>query len=518
MESNAGAIAISEARFTDVRERYGEDGRVPAVVVGFAFEKAYSARYVRYTFIISAAHNFIDELEVYADSSKTSVEPKEEEPVVIKEEITVDGKVDDTGWAEDGWTEVTPENGTVQEAETENDTLSYKFQMRTDDTNLYVAFVIDAALIKSADTSKSACTNTRLWIHNDNEYAQYTHFFDVWAANDGSAQTLAKYNTVKDANSGANIENSTLKGAIAEVDGKTVVEMSVAISEFAKEGQTEVGYFTNVANTVNKQYTLLYPQFPIGEEDRGENMPYKKWYTEGEGKIDLAAIKLGEITQPVDPVDPGTPTKTYEDEIKEKVGPATGDAQFEVTLTAPKNYKAGETVEVVATVNKITNQNGLASIEFEFSYDTAKFELVSEKNADGSFKLDATVPAIWENLTRPSTEEGKQVVTFTNASNAEDVIKEDGKLVFKFILKAKADATGEAGAWIVNESVRSVESDLKTAIPGNGSYVILTPEEAQQSSTESKPATGDGSLNVIVLAIVALVAVAGVAVVIKTRR
>ena len=40
MESNAGAIAISEARFTDVRERYGEDGRVPAVVVGFAFEKA----------------------------------------------------------------------------------------------------------------------------------------------------------------------------------------------------------------------------------------------------------------------------------------------------------------------------------------------------------------------------------------------------------------------------------------------------------------------------------------------
>lgn len=40
MECNRGAIAISEARLADVRERNGEDGRIPAVVVGCTFEEA----------------------------------------------------------------------------------------------------------------------------------------------------------------------------------------------------------------------------------------------------------------------------------------------------------------------------------------------------------------------------------------------------------------------------------------------------------------------------------------------
>ena len=60
---------------------------------------------------------------------------------VIKEEITVDGDVNDTGWDPEKWIEVTTENGTVQEADTGDDTLSYKFQIRTDDTKVYVAFI-----------------------------------------------------------------------------------------------------------------------------------------------------------------------------------------------------------------------------------------------------------------------------------------------------------------------------------------------------------------------------------------
>ncbi|MBR4799105.1 MAG: hypothetical protein IK047_02470, partial [Clostridia bacterium] len=91
---------------------------------------------------------------------------------------------------------------------------------------------------------------------------------------------------------------------------------------------------------------------------------------------------------------------------------------------------------------------------------------------------------------------------------------------FKF--KAKADATDEAGLWIEHETVASNDSNFNDFV-GNGTYLILTAGEEQAASSEAPAAssevkTGDGSVNVIVLAIIALVAVVGCAVVIKTRR
>ncbi|MBR4798688.1 MAG: hypothetical protein IK047_00345, partial [Clostridia bacterium] len=349
-------VALSEDNetFADVGTLQGIAKNEEGYWADLTFDKAYTAQYVRFTFDMNLDQGvfaFLNELEVLQDASQQSSEPETStpaEPEKIQETISVDGDLSDTGWAEDGWTEVTPENGTVQEAETGDDTLNYKFQMRTDDEKLYIAFIVNCDLVQSASEEKSACTNARLWLHVDNEYDRYTHFYDAWVANDGSTKTAAKYNTAKDANSGAVIENSSIQAAISTGDGQTYIEMSVNISEFAKEDQTEVGFFANVANTVNKQFTLLYPQFPIGEENRNENMPYMKWYTEGEGKIVFEELKLGEIEVGGGDTSEGDTSEgegegddEYEEMIKTNMGPANDNAQFDVELTGPETYKAG---------------------------------------------------------------------------------------------------------------------------------------------------------------------------------
>ena len=213
---------------------------------------------------------------------------------------------------------------------------------------------------------------------------------------------------------------------------------------------------------------------------------------------------------------------SYEETIKENMGPANENGKFEVELTGPQNYKAGEEIEITATVKNIAADAKLAQITFNLGFDTAKFELVNGNNDDGSLNLEATVPANWENLSKKGEEEGVVEVNFTNATNATDLATKDGDIVIKFKLKAKADATGEAGVWLDNETIESNDPDFNQYL-GNGSYLIITAEQGTTESSETAPAssavqTGDGSVNVIVLAIIALVAVVGCAVVIKTRR
>ena len=204
------------------------------------------------------------------------------------------------------------------------------------------------------------------------------------------------------------------------------------------------------------------------------------------------------------------------------MGPANENGKFEVELTGPQNYKAGEEIEITATVKNIAADAKLAQITFNLGFDTAKFELVNGNNDDGSLNLEATVPANWENLSKKGEEDGVVEVNFTNATNATDLATKDGDIVIKFKLKAKADATGEAGVWLDNETIESNDPDFNQYL-GNGSYLIITAEQGTTESSETAPAssavqTGDGSVNVIVLAIIALVAVVGCAVVIKTRR
>ena len=89
--------------------------------------------------------------------------------------ITVDGKLDDNGWAADGWTTVDTTTGTFQGVGGK-DTYKYDFQLAADATNLYIAIKSPVApawvetLKSGSDTEidyQMSATNLRLWLDSN---------------------------------------------------------------------------------------------------------------------------------------------------------------------------------------------------------------------------------------------------------------------------------------------------------------------------------------------------------------
>ncbi len=109
--------------------------------------------------------------------------------------IHVDGNLNDSGWDDNGWTEVKEtENGVLQSADYENNYASnfnYKYQMRTDGENVYFAFVVYdrnfAELLNKGtnDDGKiiTSVPSIRVWIksHDEkyNDAVSFTHLYDV---------------------------------------------------------------------------------------------------------------------------------------------------------------------------------------------------------------------------------------------------------------------------------------------------------------------------------------------------
>ena len=209
----------------------------------------------------------------------------------VPEVITVDGDLSDNGWKEDGWTEVTPDNGFWQTVPTTEDTISYKYQLRTDESKLYAAFEIDCAMVEGGNGEG---TNVRFWINTDSEATVYTHFYDV-CVKSGAVAYTAKYNTAKDANSGADIADSTIEGIMTSEGDKTYVEFSVDLAEF--NGEEGFNYFISVSNKINENVCLYYPanDEPAEGESRTAKLPYSAWNTEKAAAADVEALALGEI-------------------------------------------------------------------------------------------------------------------------------------------------------------------------------------------------------------------------------
>ncbi len=219
---------------------------------------------------------------------------------VATETITVDRSLSDSGWRSNGWITVTPENGYWQTLPTTNDTISYKYQFRTDDTKLYGAFIIDSKLVVGGNGTG---TNVRIWFRTNENATVYTHFYDLNA----SAFT-AKKNTSTTTNSATNIENSSLDGEVYAKNGKTYVEFSLNLAEFG--GKNGFDYFAVVSNKVNENVALYYPPVPVpANSDRNANLPFTKWYTRGDITINPKDIALGQIV--VDHIPEPEVSETY---------------------------------------------------------------------------------------------------------------------------------------------------------------------------------------------------------------
>ncbi len=244
-----------------------------------------TARYVQIR-ISSGNYMFVCEAQVYGcETTPDSAVSDPIMPTPTMESIVIDGYYNDLGWAADGWKYVSPENGYWQDLPTTSNTISYRYQLRTDDTKLYVAVQVDVDLIVGGNGSG---TNLRFWINTDDSSTYYTHFYDV-----NGLGTAAKYNTSTTSNVGENIENSSINGIVTSNNGKSNFEFSVDLAEF--NGENGFNYYIAVSNYKDGQNLCLYFPPVIEGTSRSSNLPYNNWYFENQGVCDVEAVKLGVV-------------------------------------------------------------------------------------------------------------------------------------------------------------------------------------------------------------------------------
>ena len=224
----------------------------------------------------------------------------DEEPEM--ETITVDGDLTDTGWTKKGWATIdSADNGTWQGGASVEG-FSYKYQIRKDDTKLYIATVYNSAAAKVAAGSTSANgsgTNFRFWIHNgDAEATVYTHFVDICLCEDGTTGSMMKVNGSKNSNAaGEPITDSSLKAVVVEKDGKTYCEVSIDLADIGvAEGKTAsvIPCISSLVDGTN--YCLFAGVYPDVEEgaEYATNLPYHHWYASEAVEITEDMV-LGEV-------------------------------------------------------------------------------------------------------------------------------------------------------------------------------------------------------------------------------
>ena len=415
---------------------------------------------------------------------------------VIKEVVTVDGDVNDTGWAKKGWTTVSGENGSWQyptkkevAAGTPIPTFTYKFQLRADDAKLYGALVLDGVHEEEKNIK------VRIWFRDNDEATVYSSFYDFVFAPDGTLTTAAKYNTSTTENKGAAIEPTTLEAVAKIVDGKTVFEFSVDVTEVTKDGNFD--YFVSLERKqgVNTG-TLYFPFIPEKDETSPHgNYPWLLWMAENDATVAVEDIVLGEIV-----------VSDKEEADTSMMGTAPADPAFTVTLDTEKGWVAGEKLVVTATVDVLKDGVDLSQILFNLFYDAADVEITLPEEL-GAIITSGKDSWKEDSLFTLSVDGEYGVIECAPATTVEaDVLKKGDKLVMTFEFTVKDEAEGLINFQLSNKGLVGYSWDLDAAeLAGAGSSLAVANEDAL------------GDTGIYVIAALALVALIGTAIVIKKR-
>ena len=415
---------------------------------------------------------------------------------VIKEVIAVDGDVNDTGWAKKGWTTVSGENGSWQyptkkevAAGTPIPTFTYKFQLRADDAKLYGALVLDGVHEEEKNIK------VRIWFRDNDEATVYSSFYDFVFAPDGTLTTAAKYNQSTTENKGAAIEPTTLEAVAKIVDGKTVFEFSVDVTEVTKDGNFD--YFVSLERKqgVNTG-TLYFPFIPEKDETSPHgNYPSMLWMAENDATVAVEDIVLGEIV-----------VSDKEEADTSMMGTAPADPAFTVTLDTEKGWVAGEKLVVTATVDELKDGVDLSQILFNLFYDAADVEITLPEEL-GAIITSGKDSWKEDSLFTLSVDGEYGVIECAPATTVEaDVLKKGDKLVMTFEFTVKDEAEGLINFQLSNKGLVGYSWDLDAAeLAGAGSSLAVANEDAL------------GDTGIYVIAALALVALIGTAIVIKKR-
>ena len=353
------------------------------------------------------------------------------------------------------WTSVNSDNGYWQTVPT-TDTLSYKYQMTADDTKLYVAVELACDAVTGGN---GVGTNVRFWINSSDSATVYTHFYDVYLGASEVA-TGAKYNTSETTNSGAAIADSSINAALVSNGGKTYVEFSIDLDEF--NGEDGFAYYICCSNKVNENVCLYYPVVTEGET-RTANLPYAAWDSENEATFSKA------------PATPDEPVVTVPVE------------EFYVTVWNPEN-PTGEDGVIYSTTN--TNNGWWHTVAF--APNGENWEVVATSTPDGTVLDIPEGGFVW----------GLHDTATTTPVTVDFI---DGMQVGE-IYRIK-------GLDLANGTVAE-DAKIKLYVEGDE---WPADEEVDDEDESTTPEAGDAS-SMIVFAIIALVAIAGSAVVIKSRN
>ena len=494
-----------------------------------ALTAAVEARYVKYEITHGGAWTFVSEVEVYQDPNATPAEP-----IVVDEEITIDGILDDTGWAANNWTRVDSSNGKWQSAikEGEERTDNYDFQFRSDDTNLYFGFKLNQKPLGTETwNGNGKGTNLRLWMHTDDEFVAYTHFLNI-AFKAGEIVVTCHKNTDKEGNSAVIDEWAGLD--VKSTDGANYWFVEAKIP-FAAFGATDSAKFyislstptviDEAVETGKLQPTnnaLTYGSYSGTEQNRNANAPYANWDKDADIDIVFADVKLGTVIVTPPPIDP---PKDPDIDMDELMGDPIDNPAYELVVTAPLNYKPGEKIKVSITIKDIVPESGIGYLQFMLYYNEDMVEPVIKNSGENAamdkFLISAPSKEAWEGICKLEEDDSRYNICFVT-TDADAHAKEDGSVVIEIEFEVKSSATGTIAFWIPHAESEVLNYDLESFF-GNGDYALVAEEATSSeppvsSSTDTSTPGGPGDAGMVALVIVALIALAGATTVAVGKR
>ena len=439
--------------------------------------------------------------------------------------ITVDGNLDDSGWAADGWTTVTTENGTAQSgAEQEGilkdpENFKYDFQFATDGTTLYFAFKTDFAPSYLNEDPQDGATNMRLWLR-DGDSGTFDRLIDFFYSYDEATKTYVPL--VQRVTDNFNAEGSKLEVAdvdfkFAATDNSYAGEAAIALADLGITGVSFNFALTfsapdaGIDEEENEVYEcLVYPKYEKTEDDHLANAPYK------DGGV-FATLALADITIAED-----TP------EV---------EADFGWDIVIPEG-EAGDEIDVTITLKGLAEDKSILMVSMFVTHSDNLVPVVTEPtDVEEPFFTDfgTKTPNGWESAGgQYSAEDNAYYLCFMGAANAAEA---DGDIVLTIPFKIADDAKDgdelkvsvnydEALAEKFDITIENMDGDVKPLNAGAAdatTKVGLTDTSSDVSSSASSapadssstPSTSDvGIAAIIVLAVAAVI---GAAVIIRKR-
>lgn len=439
--------------------------------------------------------------------------------------ITVDGNLDDSGWAADGWTTVTTENGTAQSgAEQEGilkdpENFKYDFQFATDGTTLYFAFKTDFVPSYLNEDPQDGATNMRLWLR-DGDSGTFDRLIDFFYSYDEATKThvpLVQRVTDNFNAEGSKLEVADVDFKFAATDNSYAGEAAIALADLGITGDSFNFALTfsapdaGIDEEENEVYEcLVYPKYEKTEDDHLANAPYK------DGGV-FATLALADITIAED-----TP------EV---------EADFGWDIVIPEG-EAGDEIDVTITLKGLAEDKSILMVSMFVTHSDNLVPVVTEPtDVEDPFFTDfgTKTPNGWESAGgQYSAEDNAYYLCFMGAANAAEA---DGDIVLTIPFKIADDAKDgdelkvsvnydEALAEKFDITIENMDGDVKPLNAGAAdatTKVGLTDTSSDVSSSASSapadssstPSTSDvGIAAIIVLAVAAVI---GAAVIIRKR-